>query len=595
MGKNNNYCEPEMPESLKEFLGIEDSKKTKGTNNKNFNSKEIQKKRPSNATKRQDSNSKKTVSSKRNKVSKDKLKSGGKTNSGVKKKSGSRPLKNAEISSPSSAKKSKSSSSKSIDSRKKMTTNSSSVRINKSSKNVEIKGKTKNTVKKNKKDIKNRKNINRKVDSNKRGSVRSKTSREKSKKKSNILQLVLYLIYVFFGFLITGGDKTKYISKERKSEFDYRFHRNFSLVFVGLIILITVLNIIKPSNQTSVAENRDLQQKPKISTSKISDGKFASDYSKYMSDQFIGRSKFIKLKSKFDLFLGKKEINGVYIAKNDYLMEGFKKADDNVTNMKIDNINLFVRSNPKLKVSVMIAPNKVEIYKHLLPKNIPVDSQVDYLNNLREKLDPKIKFIDLVDTFERNKNSDELYFKTDHHWTTDGAYLAYVEFCKKQNLEPVNIKSFDKSLASDSFRGSLYYKNGAQIGKPDSLYLYLTQANKPVVVKYYDTKLKVPSLYDVDKLDGRDPYEVFTGGNHTQIKIRTNIDTDRRLLLVKDSYANAMLPFLVDNFSEINVVDLRYFTGSMKDIIHNNDITDVLLLYNVNTFNSDSSILSLNE
>lgn len=589
MGKNNNYYEPEMPESLKEFLGIEDDKKLKGTSNKNLNSKKIQKKRPSNATKSQDSNSKKSVSSKRNKVSKDKLKSGGKTNSGVKKKSGSRTPKNIEISSPSSTRKTKSSSSKINDSKKRMTANSSTVRMNKNSKNVEVKGKTKSNVKKNRKDI------NRKVNSNKRGSVRKKVSRDKNKKKPNILQLILYGIFVFFGFLITGGDKTKYISKEKKSEFDYRFHRNFSLVFIAFVIFVMVLNIIKPNAQTSVAENRDLQQRPKISTSKISDGKFASDYSKYMSDQFIGRSKFIKLKSKFDLLLGKKEINGVYIAKNDYLMEGFKKADDNVTNMKIDSINIFARSNPKLKVSVMVAPNKVEIYKHLLPKNIPVDSQVDYLNSIREKLDPKIKFIDLVDTFERNKNSDELYFKTDHHWTTDGAYLAYVEFCKKQNLEPVNIKSFDKSLASDTFRGSLYYKNGAQIGKPDSLHLYLTQANKPVIVKYYDTKLKVPSLYDVDKLDGRDPYEVFTGGNHTQIKIRTNIDTDRRLLLVKDSYANAMLPFLVDNFSEINIVDLRYFTGSMKDIIHNNDITDVLLLYNVNTFNSDSSILSLNE
>ena len=106
---------------------------------------------------------------------------------------------------------------------------------------------------------------------------------------------------------------------------------------------------------------------------------------------------------------------------------------------------------------------------------------------------------------------------------------------------------------------------------------------------------KVPSLYDVSKLQGRDPYEVFTGGNHTQIKIRTNIDTKRKLLVVKDSYANAMLPFLVNNFSEITVVDLRYFTGSLQDVIQNNELTDVLFLNNINTFNTDSSILSVND
>ncbi|MFR4808561.1 MAG: DHHW family protein, partial [Peptostreptococcus anaerobius] len=101
--------------------------------------------------------------------------------------------------------------------------------------------------------------------------------------------------------------------------------------------------------------------------------------------------------------------------------------------------------------------------------------------------------------------------------------------------------------------------------------------------------------YDVSKLSTKDPYQVFTGGNHTQIRIRTNIDTERKLLVIKDSYANAMLPFLVNNFSEINVVDMRYFTGSIKDLMNNAEVTDVLILGNINTFNTDASILSLNE
>lgn len=461
-----------------------------------------------------------------------------------------------------------------------------------SSKNVPSRVPSRVDDRKNHGNIKNSKNaLDRK--SNRRGSQ----NKPKKAKRPGILQYVFYSVSMLIGFLLTGGDRKKYLSKEKKATFDFSFRRNISVLFVSILVVVMVLNAITPSGKTSVAENRELQQRPKFTVSRFLDGKYASEYSTYLSDQFIRRSSLIKLKAKFDLFLGKKEINGVYIANNGYLMEGFKRSDEEATNMKIEAINTFVRRNPKLRVSLMLVPNKVEIYKHLLPKNVPVDSQVKYIEDIKSRIDSKVKFIDLVETFERSKNGDELYFKTDHHWTSDGAYIAYLEYCKALSLEPFNIKSVTKSLASDSFRGSLYYKNGAQIGDPDNLYLYLKpiDKSKPLTVKYYDTKKKVPTLYDVSKLDERDPYEVFTGGNHTQIKIRTNVSTDRRLLIIKDSYANAMLPYLVENFAEINVLDLRYFTGSVADVIENNDVTDVLFLNNVNTFNSDASILSIDE
>lgn len=433
----------------------------------------------------------------------------------------------------------------------------------------------------------------------KKQSTQKYTSKKKVRKKrakSGILYSIIYFISIFIGFIVAGGDKERYISGEKKKEYDFKFYRNISIGFVVVLVLVMILNIITPSSKTSVAENRELQQRPKLSVSRLLYGKFASDYSKFISDQFLKRDMMIKVKAKFDLFMGKREINGVYIAKDDYLMEGFRKSEDSVTSAKVAAINSFANNNSKMKVSFMLVPNKVEIYKNLLPNNNPDDSQKEYVNGIKKELDSKIKLVDLFDTFEKNKNNIDLYFKTDHHWTTDGAYLAYVEFCKAINIEPINEKMLEKNLASNTFKGSLYYKNGAQIGRPDELYIYLNKnEDKPVVVKYYDDMKKVPSLYDSEKLQGRDPYEVFTGGNHSQIKIRTNINTSKKLLVIKDSYANAMLPFLVNNFSEINVVDLRYFTGSLKDVIQNNDVTDILILHNINTFNTDSSIMSLND
>lgn len=423
-----------------------------------------------------------------------------------------------------------------------------------------------------------------------------KKAKKRKKRGTNLLYPVIYFISIFLGFVFAGGDKERYISKSRKDALDFKFFRVLSVGFVVLLFVVIFLNIITPTSKTSVAENRELQQRPSISLSRLLDGKFASEYTKFLSDQFINRDGLIKIKAKFDLMTGKKEINGVYIAKNDYLMEGFKRSDDNSTLSKLSEINKFTNNNTGLKVSMMLVPNKVEIYSNLLPKSNPNNSQKEYVNFVKKNLDSKIKLVELFDVFEKNKNNIDLYFKTDHHWTTDGAYLAYVEYCKALNLEPINENMLERNLASDSFKGSLYYKNGAEIGFPDELYLYLNKnEDKPVLVKYYDDLKKVPSLYDVSKLQGRDPYEVFTGGNHTQIKIRTNIDTKRKLLVVKDSYANAMLPFLVNNFSEITVVDLRYFTGSLQDVIQNNELTDVLFLNNINTFNTDSSILSVND
>lgn len=423
-----------------------------------------------------------------------------------------------------------------------------------------------------------------------------KRAKKRKKRGTNLLYPVIYFISIFLGFVFAGGDKERYISKSRKDALDFKFFRVLSVGFVVLLFVVMFLNIITPTSKTSVAENRELQQRPSMSLSRLLDGKFASEYTKFLSDQFINRDGLIKIKAKFDLMTGKKEINGVYIAKNDYLMEGFKRSDDNSTLSKLSEINKFTNNNTGLKVSMMLVPNKVEIYSNLLPKSNPNNSQKEYVNFVKKNLDSKIKVVELFDVFEKNKNNIDLYFKTDHHWTTDGAYLAYVEYCKALNLEPINENMLERNLASDSFKGSLYYKNGAEIGFPDELYLYLNKnEDKPVLVKYYDDLKKVPSLYDVSKLQGRDPYEVFTGGNHTQIKIRTNIDTKRKLLVVKDSYANAMLPFLVNNFSEITVVDLRYFTGSLQDVIQNNELTDVLFLNNINTFNTDSSILSVND
>ncbi|WP_101773600.1 DHHW family protein [Peptostreptococcus faecalis] len=422
----------------------------------------------------------------------------------------------------------------------------------------------------------------------------NKKKRKSSKGIKYFFSVIVSAILVVIEFLFGKDSEISPSAKDKKKNMDFKFYRNLSLGSVMVLLVIMFVIVFHKDSKVSVAENRELQQKPGISTSEILSGDYSKDYSKYLSDQFPNRTGFIKLKAKFDLALGNKEINGVYIGKDGYLIEGFKKSDKESTISKVESINSFAAANPKIKFSFMLVPNKVEIYKNLMPNNAPVDSQSEYISEVKSLLSDKVKLVNPTKSLNSLKNNDNIYFKTDHHWTVDGAYIAYSDYCKAMDLQAADLSNtFNKSLATDKYYGSLYYKNGAQIGKAEDLYLYLQQGNNPLIVKYYDTKKKVPSLYDVSKLEGRDPYEVFTGGNHTQIKIRTNVETDKKLLLIKDSYANAMLPFLVNNYAEINVIDLRYFSGSLKEVLNNNDVTDVLILNGVNTFNSDSSILNI--
>lgn len=430
--------------------------------------------------------------------------------------------------------------------------------------------------------------------------VKNKKAKNSKKRKSNIkisniIPAIAYGIMLCLRFVLHGGDTSKYVNADKRKVLNDKFNRAFSIGSMVLFTAFTIAILVKPSQDISKAENRELQQRPKMTVNSVLSGNYAKEYSKYISDQFPDRSSFIRRKANLDRFLGKKEINGVYICKDGYLMEGFEPASEEATKAKANAINKFVERNPKLNVSMMIVPNKVEIYKGLLPKNAPVGSQAKYLENLQGMMDKRIKFINLIDPFNSVKNSTQLYFKTDHHWTPEGAYKGYEVYANKLGINPIPENKFRISLATDKFLGSLYYKNGAQIGEPEKMNLYLKDAVYPLLVKYYDTKTKTTTLFDAKKLKGRDPYEVFTGGNHTQIKIRTAVDTDKKLLVIKDSYANAMLPLLINNYAEINVVDLRYYTGKISDILNNNEITDVLILYNVNTFNTDASILSMGD
>jgi hypothetical protein len=165
--------------------------------------------------------------------------------------------------------------------------------------------------------------------------------------------------------------------------------------------------------------------------------------------------------------------------------------------------------------------------------------------------------------------------------------------CKQLNIVPKEEKDFDIEDVTNNFYGSLYTKMAAGVGNPDTISIYFPKEKNDIVVNYPDKQKKIASLYNSARLDEKDKYQVFTDGNHPLINIKSLGDSKKKLLIIKDSYANSFIPFLTPHYGEIDIVDLRYYMDDLNELIDVDEITDVLFLFNVNTFNEDKSILNL--
>ena len=364
-------------------------------------------------------------------------------------------------------------------------------------------------------------------------------------------------------------------------------------IFLVILMAVFIANIIIPDKKNSDEENRVLQQLPSFSVSAYKEGRFESKIEDYASDQFILRNGFIRLKTAADTALGGLESNGVYRCRDNYLMEDITVPTKDVKESNTSALTAFKEANPDLKMYFLLAPNAANILSDKLPVAVSTANQNKYMDDFFETVESLgITPIDVRDTFKEAKKDTQLYYRTDHHWTTDGAYLAFGQV--NSVMELGNKVTYTDYAVKNDFRGTLASKSGFVNGMDDAIKIYLpaedSEGYENSVIYYSDTKEKTTRFYQVDSLDTKDAYTVFGGSNHPMYTVRTPLDTDRHLLLIKDSYANSMVPFLSQCFSEIVVVDPRYFYDNIQDIISSESITDVLFLYNANTFFADMSL-----
>ncbi|MDO5416150.1 MAG: DHHW family protein [Lachnospiraceae bacterium] len=391
-----------------------------------------------------------------------------------------------------------------------------------------------------------------------------------------------------------------------------------TFAFIGLLAGLGLLGTILPDRAFSETENRYLAKRPKVTWEKLVSGKLGSEYDKYLSDQFPGRDGWVRVQAESEKLFGKKDINGVYLGKDGYYIEKFdtEDLDGPVLYANLEKIRAFaLDAAQKLgenHVRMMLVPSASEILKDKLPFAAAPYDQGRVFGELfsagasdPEQSVPETEqtavWVPVEEMLSRHSR-EPIYYRTDHHWTSLGAYYGYQAWAESLGLKPWEPGAFDVAPVTENFLGTIASKLslGQNSAEPISIY----QPKRPVEYEvFYDGGAEGHSeLYSWSYLDKKDKYSVFLDGNHGLTEIRNNSirqgtlcpeGKGKRLLIIKDSFAHSMAPFLANHFETVYMVDLRYFNMPVSRFMEESQITDVLVLYQIPGFAKEKSVANL--
>ena len=365
------------------------------------------------------------------------------------------------------------------------------------------------------------------------------------------------------------------------------------IIFGALLGIFTIADICTKDRIFSENENRVLAAKPNLTGNTILSGQYSEDYENYVTDQFAWRDMWISLKTRSDIALGKKDINDIYLAADNYLIEKhsptmFSTEDiDKKSDMLID----FLQAFPETKI--MLAPTADNVISDKLPSHAVYFDERNFLKHVKNEISKSDKIadsavIDLLDTLSEHKDK-EIYYKTDHHWTSLGAYYAYLAWADATSHKPYDYNTDKMKIVTDDFKGTLHSK--INIGDTRDEIRTFSETYDFDVNVLYDNTVKSSSLYEKKHLNTKNKYGYFLDDNHGIIEITNNsvpknesapdeTGKNNTLIVIKDSYANSFIPLLVPHYEKIYVIDLRYFREEINEFIQKIEKTDTLILYN---------------
>lgn len=370
--------------------------------------------------------------------------------------------------------------------------------------------------------------------------------------------------------------------------------------FISVVLFTAVLAAggiaaARGQREYSDNENRYLMQFPSVNVQNVMTGEAQEELTDAFNDQFPGRDGWTGLSTRVKKWIGMKDVGGVYLGKDHYYFEKIMNQDisrtDYFQNLRF--VNRLAALSPGSQTSVMLVPPPGRILKDKLPAHASLYDADSMYKTAKETLQGA-KLIDIRQELQQARKTDkgtkdkgkkeketQVYYRTDHHWTQYGAYVGYRAYCESTGRKAASYTSFEIRKLSDDFYGTLYSKALDRDAVPDTIEIPQKLPEAEIIC---DGR-KMDEIYDMTKKDQKDKYAVYFGGNYGEVDIKMkHQDSDRTLLIFKDSFANSMVPFLMKDYAQIRMIDLRYFKKSVRKYLEENPADEVLVLYEMSSF-----------
>lgn len=361
-----------------------------------------------------------------------------------------------------------------------------------------------------------------------------------------------------------------------------KLHIVLIAVFAVIITLPAIFVFAGTDKEFSENENRMLQTAPELSLDSVLSGGFQEKITAYISDQFPARDTWTRLGTDVKKLAGFKDIGGAYLGDDGYYMEKITPESINEANLRT-NLGLvgeFLRKNSEIPATMLLVPATGTVMDDKLPPHARMYDAEKLMDTVSTAL-PEAAIPDLYSCLRDNK-TEQIYYRTDHHWTWYGAYAAY------KLLAPDGAYSASPELFSDGFLGTTYSKTLDASAKADQVYISPVSDNVSVTA---DGK-QIP-FYDLAAKSEKDKYKVFFGGNYGMIEITGGSTNGKTLLIIKDSFANSLVPFLTADYETIIMLDLRYYMGSAQQLIEESGVDEILFVQEMSSFSNDRNLIKL--
>ncbi len=356
-------------------------------------------------------------------------------------------------------------------------------------------------------------------------------------------------------------------------------------VLCSIILIFTAADICKEDRVFSESENRILASKPELTKQTLLEGVYTEDYETYVTDQFVGRDKWIAIKTSMDIMLQKKEINGVYLGEDNYLIE--QHAPESYSSeLETERLDLLEKLVERWDAKVMLVPTADNILTEKLPDYASYYDEAAFLETVKERIG-KQQYIDVYSVLQQHAE-EEIYYRTDHHWTSLGAYYGYRTWANEMGKFPLFRDPERRESVTEDFLGTLHSRINLPM-EGETIDYYVDTELRPVTVTY-DFGRTTYSFYEEKHLDTKNKYGYFLDDNHAFIEIQTGCINDKTLFIIKDSYANCLIPMLAQHYEKVYVLDLRFFNGRLFEFMaqyEEQGTMDVLLIYNCIHFLED--------